>query len=257
MDYLLKARSITYEFLEPYARPILGKKCTHSLLKLWDFGDKQCVERLLSKGLSYGIIAGSALVKLPQIFQIALARSGKGVSPVAYWMETLAFSIFCAYNYRSGNPFSTYGEGALISVQNVLILWMLACYSSGRSLFGLLTKTAVFGGLVYSLLNPAVVSNQTLIWLQGFTILLSIGSKVPQIFANWRAKSIGQLSRLTVFLTFAGSFARVFTTYKEVDDQMLLINTVLAAALNFVLFTQTLAYTATPNSATRKHKKRD
>jgi mannose-P-dolichol utilization defect protein 1 len=46
-----------------------------------------------------------------------------------------------------------------------------------------------------------------------------------------------------VFLTFAGSLARVFTTFQEMpDDAMMIASFVIASSLNGVLFAQVLYY---------------
>jgi mannose-P-dolichol utilization defect protein 1 len=71
----------------------------------------------------------------------------------------------------------------------------------------------------------------------------TISNLYPQIWLNFSNGSTGQLSAITVFLTFAGSLARVFTTFQEMpDDAMMIASFVIASSLNGVLFAQVLYY---------------
>uniref|UniRef100_A0A8C2SRL7 Uncharacterized protein n=1 Tax=Coturnix japonica TaxID=93934 RepID=A0A8C2SRL7_COTJA len=65
----------------------------------------QCLKILLSKGLGYGIVAGSAMVKLPQVLKLYGARSGAGLSLGAVGLELLALGGSVAYSVGHGFPF--------------------------------------------------------------------------------------------------------------------------------------------------------
>jgi hypothetical protein len=45
---------------------------------------------------------------------------------------------------------------------------------------------------------------------------LLVAARLPQIWANYRASSTGQLSAVTLLLSFAGALARIFTTIEQV-----------------------------------------
>ena len=162
------------------------------------------------------------------------------MSLTGYILETVAFMISLAYNFRSSFPFTTYGETAFIAVQNVLILLLILHYSG--------KDTHALGGFgivlafVYALFEPKLVSYKHLQILQGLSVPLGLASKVPQILENYQNGSTGQLSAVTVFSFVAGSAARIFTTMTEVDDPMIFWGTVLAASLNFVLAAQVVYY---------------
>ncbi|KAJ3114346.1 hypothetical protein HDU96_002224 [Phlyctochytrium bullatum] len=200
--------------------PIVGEECSITLLKLSpDLIQSPCFSLLVSKGLGIGIIVGGAVVKVPQIIKIVGAASAEGVSLLSYALETLAILIALAYNYRGGNPFSTYGE----------------------------TQAALF-----ALLSPALVSNATLVLLQWLSIFIGSASKIPQIISNFLSGSTGQLSGISLGLQFVGSAARVFTTMREISDSVLIMGSIVAASLNGILFAQVL--TSSPPKVEKKKK---
>jgi mannose-P-dolichol utilization defect protein 1 len=116
-------------------QPLVGSACavflTSSIEKLDitpELIKSPCFSLLISKVLGVGLIIGGSIVKLPQILKIVGAGSAKGISLVSYLLETLALSFSLAYNFRSGNPFSTYGESeyySMIAISLfVLMVWV-------------------------------------------------------------------------------------------------------------------------------------
>lgn len=156
---------------------------------------------------SYAVPAHTtALVKLPQIAKIVKARSAHGLSLLAYLLETTAYCITLAYNTRHRHPFSTYGETVFVAGQNAIILALMLALR-GRYLAlcvmlvaGVLAQTALYG--------EQYVSMAVLGRLQATTIPITLASKLPQIWSNYRQGSTGQLSAITVFLFLGGSLAR-------------------------------------------------
>ncbi|KAJ3037792.1 hypothetical protein HDV00_001293 [Rhizophlyctis rosea] len=219
--------------------PLVGPTCAHRLATL-DTTATDCFKLFISKGLGIGIVAGSSILKVPQILKIVNSGSAKGISFSGYLLETLAFAISLAYNWRGGNPFSTYGELAFIYVQNILITLLILSYS--KRYLGLILLALSLGAFSYALVTPSLISTNLLTTLQMSTIFLSIGSKLPQVWGNFVAKSTGQLSAITIFLQFAGSAARVFTTLQEIDDPVLLASNVIAFLLNVVILVQVIVY---------------
>lgn len=69
--------------------------------------DVPCFKAVLSKVVGYGIVAGSALVKLPQILKIVKQSSVAGLSGAAINMEMLSSTCSLAYYAGLGYPFST------------------------------------------------------------------------------------------------------------------------------------------------------
>jgi len=233
----------------PWARSLvrksIGEECTKELLDRLNFYHVPCLRMALSKGLSMGIIGGAMVVKLPQVVKVLLSRSTEGLSFLAYVLETLAASIAFAYNWRAGNPFSTYGETLFMTVQNVLLLLLMGLYR-GQTM-RLVLLFSCYSVMMSSLLISNYLSDATLRSLQAMTIPLVMISRLPQIWTIWRHGHTGQISALTTFLIWAGSMARVYTCVQETpNDRVLLLGFLLAALLNSILVGQMLYYWNAP-----------
>jgi mannose-P-dolichol utilization defect 1 len=238
---LLGTRSHGDSFLMP------GKHCYAVLVENLDVFHAECLKLGISKALGLGIVLAGSIVKVPQLLKLVNAGSGAGLSVVGYILETLGYIITLAYNVRLRFPFSTYGETAFISVQNILIL-LLVFHFAGKDVPALGALGVAAAG-AYALFDPKLVSYNYLQILQGLSIPLSLASKVPQIYTNYRNGSTGQLSAFTVFNYLAGSAARVFTTMTEVNDPFIFWGFIVAAALNAVLAGQMAYYWKTsPNT---------
>jgi uncharacterized protein with PQ loop repeat len=165
------------DFLFSLLEPLLGFKCTRSILSL-DIEDKVCVKLLLSKIISTGIIAGSCIVKLPQIIKIKSSKTTKGLSILSFNLQNLAIIIALAYNYKSGNPFSTYGEGAALVIQNFIITVLIA---QDTKISNLLVGLGFAAYTIFSnfLLNSSISELNKWQWI---STIIGLGSKLPQVY---------------------------------------------------------------------------
>jgi mannose-P-dolichol utilization defect protein 1 len=175
---------------------IVGEQCYKSLILDINLEDTECIKLAISKGLGIGIIAASSIVKVPQILKLVNSKSASGVSFLSYLLETSAYLIGLAYNFRQGFPVSTYGESGMILVQNVVISVLVLNYS-GRA-----TAAAVFvAGLAasgVSLFSENILDMTALGYLQAGAGVLGVASKLPQILAIWQEGGTGQLSAFAV-----------------------------------------------------------
>ncbi|KAJ3288994.1 hypothetical protein HDU79_004412 [Rhizoclosmatium sp. JEL0117] len=220
--------------------PLVGDECASTLVTLAlalnpELIKDKCFSLFISKGLGLGIIAGSSFVKVPQILKIHNSGSARGISLSSYVLETLALVITLGYNIRKENPFSTYGEVAFVSIQNFIILLMLTSYS--KSYTALVLITLFFAASSYALFSD-ILPEEVLVYLTYASIAASTASKLPQIYTNFVNGNTGALSAITVFLQFIGAAARIFTTLREVKDQVILISFLVATVLNGILFAQ-------------------
>jgi hypothetical protein len=116
---------------------------------------KQYVDpEFIHLAVSYGIIAGSAVVKVPQIINLVRAGTARGLNLPSIYLETVATLAGTIYNLLIGNPFRTYGETALILLQNLVIVvlcWSLSPVkiSGGQKS----TATSVFVAIAAALWN--------------------------------------------------------------------------------------------------------
>ncbi|TVY40005.1 Mannose-P-dolichol utilization defect 1 protein-like protein [Lachnellula subtilissima] len=207
---------------------IIGDVCYKTLVLDINLESTECLKLAISKGLGLGIIAASSIVKIPQILKLLSSKSSSGISFLSYFLETSAYLISLAYNYRQGFPFSTYGETALIAVQNVVIAVLVLNYSG---------KSA--GAAVY---------------FQAGAGVLGVASKLPQIAAVWQEGGTGQLSAFAVFNYLIGSLSRIFTTLQEVDDKLILYGFIAGFALNAILAAQMVYYWNAPAKKSEKAK---
>lgn len=200
--------------LQPYIRPIttslpapvtdalislLGEQCYTSLILAVDVTkDPACLPLAISKALGIAIVAFSAIVKVPQILKLISSRSSAGVSFVSYALETTSLLITLAYNARQKFPFSTYGESALIGIQDIVVSVLVLVFSGQTAVAG--AFLAGVGAMVYSLLfsGDTIVDQGTMGYLQAGAGLLGIASKVPQILTIWKEGGTGQLSAFAV-----------------------------------------------------------
>ena len=52
----------------------------------------ECVKFTISKGIGFAIVAGSSILKLPQIIKIVSGKSVAGLAAISYYIEV------CIYN---------------------------------------------------------------------------------------------------------------------------------------------------------------
>ena len=108
---------------------LIGDTCYRTFFINGSFTDIPCLKYSISKGLGYGIVVGSGIMKLPQIMKIVMNKDVTGLNAMSFYMECVAFLPSIIYNYLKGYPISTYGENVIILFQNlflVLLYWMQA-----------------------------------------------------------------------------------------------------------------------------------
>ncbi|KAK3393709.1 hypothetical protein B0H63DRAFT_443929 [Podospora didyma] len=232
---------------------LIGDACYKTLFLDIDPSDTECLKFAVSKGLGIGIVAASAIVKVPQIIKLVNSKSASGVSFLAYLLETSSYLISLAYNVRNGFPFSTFGETALVLGQNIVITVLVLNYSGKAGLAALLV--AALATSIVTLFTKSVVDMKTLTYLQAGAGVLSVASKLPQITAIWQEGGTGQLSAFAVFNYLAGSLTRIFTTLQEVDDKLILYGFIAGFSLNLVIALQMVYYWNAPSAKAKGKQK--
>ena len=175
---------------------LLGPTCYKRIVLDIDPTPSPCLSLFISKSIGLGIIAASSVVKIPQLLKLVSSQSSAGVSFLSYLLETTAYTISLIYNARNGFPFSTYGETALILVQNVIISVLVLRYNGGGGAAA--AFIAGLGAAVWALQDEKIVSMQTLSYLQAGAGLLGVASKAPQIWTIYQQGGTGQLSAFAV-----------------------------------------------------------
>ncbi|PLW20266.1 hypothetical protein PCANC_07430 [Puccinia coronata f. sp. avenae] len=231
-------------FIRTPAVALLGSECYTNLIYNVQLDHIYCLKYGISKFLSLAIVAGSGIVKVPQIIKILQSRSARGLSLTGFLLDSLGLVIIVCYNYRHEFPFSTYGESFLLLIQNTIIVTLIILSSrypkAGLLSFAAISIPALLLGVTLAPNSP--VPSSLLQGLLTLSIPLALSSKIPQIMINFNQKSTGQLSSFLVFSSFLGCLARLFTTLTETGDLTLLINFGCGSILNGMLALQIISY---------------
>lgn len=184
---------------------LLGPVCYQTLLHDVDLTKTECVKLAISKGLGIGIIGASSIVKIPQLLKLLNSQSAEGLSFLSYVLESGAYLISLSYNVRHGFPFSTYGETALILIQNIAIASLVLNYSGRQP--AIAAWIAGLAGAGWLLFNENQVNEANLSLAMSAAGILGVAAKIPQILTIWTEGGTGQLS------AFAVSHLQIDTRY--------------------------------------------
>lgn len=201
------------------------------------------VRYLISNVLSYGVVFGASILKVPQILNVVMSGSAEGISLTSNYVETFSYVISTSWGIVQHLDFRDFGENAFIFLQLIALILMVARLQNKtqQAISVLLAELTTFYFFSTGFLPRAV--HESLLSAQ---ILLNISSRVPQIMLNYRNKSTGQLSFVTCFLAFGGGVARILTTAlnvpREKGKYVLLLQYSVAASLNSILIAQILYY---------------
>lgn len=190
--------------------------------------------------ISWLVIIGSSIVKIPQIYKILTTKSVFGLSLYSFWMEQLVNVINLAYNIVKQTNFLLYGETYFLFLGNLIILYLL---HSNWIKWISITWILIIFGFAIGILSSSEILNL----FQWATIFISSVSRIPQILKNYSSGSTGQLSTATYGLSLLGSLMRLFTIaneylgQKEVQgDFILLIGSFISFLLSSILMLQIL-----------------
>ncbi|XP_038242133.1 mannose-P-dolichol utilization defect 1 protein isoform X4 [Dermochelys coriacea] len=131
---------------------LLPERCYDELFLRFNLLHVPCLKILISKGLGIAIVAGSLMVKLPQVFKILGAKSAVGLSFHSILLELLALTGTMVYSMANGFPFSAWGEALFLMLQTVTI-GFLAQHFGGRTAQGI-SFLLLYFALLCLLLSP-------------------------------------------------------------------------------------------------------
>lgn len=205
------------------------------------------VAQLGASVLGYLIVFGSGILKVPQILAILRNKSADGVSLTGHLMETFGYSVSLSWGISRGLKFSDFGESTFVFAQLIILNILIGFYT--RQLPLAVLGCVFFGALTYALAIRIVpVSIHEMLF--SAQILFTVSSRVPQIYLNYKKRSVGQLSFVTNFLAFGGTAARLLTTFVSVSWEqgkaVMLLQFLTAATLNGILLLQFVFYGYVP-----------
>lgn len=190
------------------------------------------------KLLGFAVIAGAFSFKLPQIKKLVDAQDATGLSFMSTYVESACYLTVAMYHILQGNPVSAWGENAIISVQNVVLIAYMWKFTSASSTHVIAAVVGFVALLAFELSLPAEYHS----YLFSATIPAFSAARIPQIIENFRNGHTGQLALITLGMGFAGSLARVFTSLEEVEDLQVALSFVLGAVWNTILLVQVFLY---------------
>ncbi|KAI8427559.1 hypothetical protein MSG28_002066 [Choristoneura fumiferana] len=241
------------EFLKGLLLSILSEKCYKEYFDNYNFLDVPCFKSTLSKGLGIGIIAGSILVKVPQILKILSSKSAEGINVYGVYLELFAITSNFAYSYVMSFPFSAWGEGTFLAIQTAIIAALVLHY--GGSTGGATIFLAVYVGIVSALISGYTPTE--ILWnMQAINVPIILIAKSIQVITNYKNGSTGQLSAVTVLLLFGGSIARIFTSIQETGDFIVIVTYCVSTAANAALVLQLFWYWNVDKTSKGKGKKK-
>ncbi|XP_039275099.1 mannose-P-dolichol utilization defect 1 protein homolog, partial [Nilaparvata lugens] len=105
----------------------------HIIKFLFAIFPEQCIKALISKGLGLAIVAGSCMVKVPQILKIMQNKSAAGVSFTSVLFDLYAVVAGVAYAYAKQFPFSAWGDALFLLIQSTIITALVLGYNFSPS----------------------------------------------------------------------------------------------------------------------------
>lgn len=238
-------------FLRKATLLLFTDKCLHTYFHELNFLHVECFKATLSKSLGLAIIAGSILVKVPQILKLLQSKSSQGINALSVLMDLFAITAMTSYGFSKGFPFSSYGDGVFLGLQTLVIEALVFHYQGNTA-----KATAFLSAYaaVVSVILAGMVPLNVLWGCQAMTIPIILTSKLIQAYTNYTNGSTGQLSAATGFMLFFGSLARIFTSIQETGDLTTIIMYVCSTTANAIIVAQILYYwnVTTERAATAK-----
>lgn len=233
---------------------LLDEKCFQTLVVDQKYLDEPCLKLFVSRGLGTAIVAGSILVKFPQIVKILSNGDAAGLSFLGVLLELLAVTANGAYSFSQGFPFQAYGEAVFMSFQTSIIAILILWY--GGNTLTTIIFSAVYGAIAFAITQPGLVPDEVLWYGQAANIPMIVIGKLIQAATNYKNGHTGQLSAITVFLLTAGSLARIFTSIQETGDQVMILTFVVSSSVNVIIALQVLYYWNTTKQVLKAEAKK-
>ncbi|XP_011303981.1 mannose-P-dolichol utilization defect 1 protein homolog [Fopius arisanus] len=227
------------EYIASLPRLLFSDECLKEYFTNFNFLHAQCFKATLSKGLGLGIIAGSFMVKVPQVIKIFNNKSSEGINFASVLLDLFAITAMISYSFVSGFPFSAWGDGVFLGIQTLAIAILVLHYRGD-------TAKAIAFLVAYLSIIIAVITGLTplnVLWgAQSLTIPIVLISKLFQAHTNYKNGSTGQLSAVTMFMLLFGSMARIFTSIQETGDTNMIIMYICSTSANAIIVGQLLYY---------------
>ncbi|XP_068457454.1 mannose-P-dolichol utilization defect 1 protein-like [Clinocottus analis] len=207
-----------------------------------------CLKLITTRIVGFWILLDALLAQLPQLLTILWRRSAEGLSLTAALLQLYAFSCPVVYAVANNYPLFAWAERLFTLAQTAAIVFLILHYR-GDTLTGILVLLT-YGGVLLLLGSYAAAAVASV--MQASSLAALIASKVLQATANHCNGHTGQLSTVSVLLSWAGSLGVVFVSLQETGSLSTTLSQTLSAGLSCVLLAQVLC--STSSTATTKAK---
>ncbi|XP_044079716.1 mannose-P-dolichol utilization defect 1 protein-like [Siniperca chuatsi] len=238
------AMSPVKQFLVTYLMP---EKCYEKLLVNFHL-HVPCLKFVLNRTVGFWILLDTFLAQLPQLLKILWRGSAAGLSLASALLQLYAFSCPVVYAMASNFPLFAWGERLFTLAQTAVIVFLILHYRSD-TLKGMLFLLA-YSGVMFLLGSYAAAAVVSVMQASSFAAL--IASKSLQAGTNYCNGHTGQLSTVSVLLSWAGSLGVIFVSLQESGSSFATLSHLPSACLSCVLLAQVLCYTS--STATTKKK---
>ena len=227
------------------------------LENFFPFAPVPCLVSVAMEALGIAIILGAFLNKAPVILNIVNNKSVAGMSPSALYGETIMYANSAFYSVLKGNPFSTYGENLVITVQSVVVCvlcWVYAVPKIGMT--HRLCCIAAFGVYLFGVFVLISPTYYYMLMSVNFPVLFF--SRGTQIYTYYTCKHTGTSSLITTGMNLVGSAIRIVTTIAKLGfDIPMLSGYGISFTLNSIMVAQFLLYKKNTNEYLASLKKKN
>ncbi len=225
---------------------------TYCINNVFNF-EMKCISFFLSKGLSIILIFFSLISKLSQILSMYRDKNIKSLNSISIFSNVLTFIFASTYCFHMKYPVLSYGECIIILIQNITIFILFWKYQKEKysNIKNLIFTILIILFLIIAL-KLDIINEKIWIKIYSSTFTLTSISKISQLYSSYKAKSTGPLSAFNFIFGMGSSLIRIFTSFKETGDLILILNYCYNFMLNFAVLSQIIYYN---NFYNRNHEK--
>ncbi|XP_034463456.1 mannose-P-dolichol utilization defect 1 protein-like [Hippoglossus hippoglossus] len=197
-----------------------------------------CFRHVLKKAAGFWMLLDTLLAPLPQLLKIVWRGSADGLSLPSVLLQLYSLSCPVVYAVANNYPLFAWAERIFTLAQLAVIAFLILCYR-GDTLKGVLFLLA-YNGLMFLLGSYAPIALVS--GMQSSSLISLIASKVLQAGTNYYNGHTGQLSTLSVLLTWAGSLGVFFFSLQETGYTLATLSYTLSACASCVVLAQVLCH---------------
>jgi len=213
-----------------------------------------CLTSILLKLIGLAIILGACLNKSPLLYNIITTKSTAGLSLSSLYAESIMYANSAFYSYLHNNPFTAWGENAVLFVQTIIVVFLVWHYNTNTPDSTARKTTTASIGFEHRLSAITILSSYmiTILYvvqpkyyylLLSMNLPMTIYARGILIYTIYSCKHTGANSLITHSMNLFGSLIRIVTTIGEVGwDVPLLASYGFGVWLNSTLLCQFWVY---------------